>query len=51
MCRVSSGNAKNRFGDLLDTAQRELVTLEKHGRPVAVMVSAKAYEAIEVMNL
>ena len=51
MRRVSSGDAKNRFGELLDTAQRELVTIEKHGRPVAVMVSAEAYEAIEVMKL
>jgi len=51
MRRVSSGDAKNRFGELLDTAQRELVTLEKHGRPVAVMVLEEAYEAIEVMDL
>jgi len=43
MRRVSSGDAKNRFGELLDTAQRELVKFEKHGRPVAVMVSAEAY--------
>ena len=51
MRRVSSGDAKNRFGELLDTAQCEPVTIEKHGRPVAVMVSAEAYEAIEVMKL
>ena len=51
MRTVSSGDAKNRFGELLDTAQREPVTIEKHGRPVAVMVSAEDYEEIEAMKL
>jgi prevent-host-death family protein len=51
MRSVSSGDAKNRFGELLDTAQREPVTIEKHGRPVAVIVSAEEYETIEAMKL
>ena len=38
--------AKNHFGDLLNTAQREPVTIEKHGKPVAVMVSAAEYADI-----
>jgi prevent-host-death family protein len=51
MRTVSSGDAKNRFGELLDTAQREPVTIEKHGRPVAVVLSVQDYEQIEAMKL
>ena len=51
MRTVSSAEAKNRFGELLDTAQREPVTIEKHGRPVAVIVSAEDYQEIEAMKL
>ncbi len=43
--------AKNRFGELLDTAQREPVTIEKHGRAVAVVVSAEDYKEIEALKL
>jgi prevent-host-death family protein len=43
--------AKNRFGELLDTAQREPVTIEKHGRAVAVMVSAEDYKELEALRL
>ena len=51
MRRMAAGDAKNRFGALLDTAQREPVTIEKHGRAVAVMVSAEDYDALEAMKL
>jgi prevent-host-death family protein len=44
-------DAKNRFGELLDTAQREPVTIEKHGRAVAVMVSAEDYRELEALKL
>ncbi|MFO1153004.1 MAG: type II toxin-antitoxin system prevent-host-death family antitoxin [Rhodospirillales bacterium] len=43
--------AKNRFGELLDTAQREPVIIEKHGRAVAVMVSAEEYKELEALKL
>ncbi len=43
--------AKNRFGELLDTAQREPVTIEKHGRAVAVMLSAEEYKELEALKL
>ena len=36
--------AKNAFGRLLDTAQREPVTIEKKGRPVVVVLSKHAYD-------
>lgn len=51
MRTIASGEAKNRFDELLDTAQREPVTIEKHGRPVAVILSAEDYEEIEAMKL
>ena len=51
MRRMASGEAKNRFGELLDAAQREPVTIEKHGRPVAVMVSAEEYQDLEALKL
>ena len=38
--------AKNAFGRLLDTAQREPVTIERNGRPVAVVLSKHDYDAI-----
>lgn len=39
--------AKNNFGALLDSAQREPVVIEKKGRPVAVVVSAEEYHRLE----
>lgn len=51
MRSIAALQAKNRFGELLDAAQREPVTIEKHGRPVAVLVSAKEYEELEAMKL
>ena len=37
-------DAKNGFGLLLDTARAELVTIEKHGRAVAVVIAVEVYE-------
>lgn len=39
--------ARNNFGRLLDTAQRETVTIEKKGRPVAVVLSKAAYDDLQ----
>ncbi|WP_424522213.1 type II toxin-antitoxin system Phd/YefM family antitoxin, partial [Rubrivirga sp.] len=39
MTALAATEAKNHFGRLLDRAQREPVTIEKQGRPVAVMLS------------
>ncbi len=47
MRSIPALEAKTRFGALLDAAQREPVTIEKHGRPVAVMMSAEDYGALE----
>jgi prevent-host-death family protein len=36
--------AKNRFGELLETVHREPVEISKKGRTVAVMLSVDAYK-------
>ena len=41
MISVTSVEAQNRFGQLLDTVQREPVTITRHGRTAAFMVSPK----------
>ena len=50
MRNIAAREAKTRFGELLDTAQREPVAIEKHGRRVAVVLSAEAYDEIETMK-
>lgn len=51
MLRFSAHDAKARFGTLLDTARREPVAIEKHGRPVAVVISKEEFDDIEAMKL
>ncbi len=46
MKTMSAKEAKNGFGLLLDTAQAEPVTITKHGRSVAVVLSTEAYERL-----
>lgn len=41
---VPAREAKNRFGELLDRAQRAPVTIGKHGRAVAVMLAGVDYQ-------
>ena len=41
MLAVSSMKAQNRFGQLLDTVQREPVTITRHGRTAACIVSPR----------
>ena len=43
---VTSVDAQNRFGELLDTAQREPVGITRRGRTVAFVVSPQEYEAL-----
>jgi prevent-host-death family protein len=43
---MTSAEAQNHFGELLDTAQREPVTITRRGRPVAYVVSQQDYEAL-----
>lgn len=41
---IAAAEAKTNFGALLDKAQRGPVTISKNGRPVAVLMSAEAFE-------
>jgi len=46
MTTVSATQAKQRFAELLDKAQRGPVRIQRHGRDLAVLVSAEEYERI-----
>lgn len=50
MRNIAARDAKNRFGELLDAAQREPVAIEKHGRRVAVVLSAQDFDALEAIK-
>jgi antitoxin Phd len=50
MKTIAAKDAKNGFGRMLDTAQREPVTIEKHGRPVAVVLSLEEYQRLEALD-
>ena len=45
MITVTSMEAQNRFGQLLDTVQREPVTITRHGRTVALMMTPEVFQA------
>jgi prevent-host-death family protein len=47
---LSAKEAKTHFGMLLDMAQRQPVTVEKNGRPVAVVLSLHDYSQFEKME-
>jgi len=51
MHSVSAHDAKARFGQLLDTARREPVVIERHGRAVAVVLSKEEFDALYAMKL
>ena len=46
MITVTSAEAQNRFGQLLDMARREPITVTRHGRPTAFIVSPQDMEAL-----
>lgn len=46
MQTVTSGEAQNRFAELLDNVQREPVAITRRGRTVACIVSSEAYRAL-----
>jgi antitoxin Phd len=50
MITMTSVEAQNRFGQLLDTVQREPVTITRHGRPAAFMVSAQDMAVLQEMR-
>jgi prevent-host-death family protein len=46
MKTMSAKDAKNSFGLLLDQARAEPVQVEKHGRPVVVVMSVEEFEKL-----
>lgn len=50
MITLTSVEAQNRFGQLLDTVQREPVTITRHGRPAAFIVSAQDMQELQELR-
>jgi prevent-host-death family protein len=48
---ITAQAAKTQFGELLMKAQREPVEISKHGKRVAVVMSAEEYDQIETLKL
>ena len=46
MKEMTTNDAGNRFGLLLDAAQRTPVRVTRNGQPVAIMLSAQRYERL-----
>lgn len=51
MQSLSAHEAKARFGQLLDTARREPIVIERHGRAVAVVLSKEDYDELNAIKL
>jgi len=51
MRSMSAHDAKARFGQLLDAARTGPVTIKKHGRAVAVIISKEEFDAMEAIKL
>lgn len=47
---ISAKDAKYGFGRLIDLARAAPVTVEKHGRPVVVVLSIEEYERLRDAN-
>jgi prevent-host-death family protein len=50
MKKVTATEASKAFGQLVDDVQSESVTIERNGRPVAVMYSYEESQRIEAMR-
>lgn len=48
---IPAAEAKNKFGLLMDTVQREAVAISKKGRTSAVMMPVHEYEEYEQLKL
>jgi prevent-host-death family protein len=47
MKTMSARAAKNAFGLMIDTARAEPLLIEKHGRPVVMVISVEEYERLQ----
>jgi prevent-host-death family protein len=50
MKTMSAKDAKNSFGLLLDQARAEPVQVEKHGRPVVVVMSVEEFQRLSSVS-
>jgi prevent-host-death family protein len=50
MVSLTSKEAKEKFGMLVDTARREPVTITKHSRPTVVVISTERYAELEALE-
>ncbi len=50
MKTVAAKDAKNRFGQLIDDAQRQPVTVEKNGRPFVVVQSFEDFQIAQQLK-
>ena len=50
MKTITSVEAQNHFGELLDSAQRGPITITRRGRPVAVILSARDMEEMTAVR-
>ena len=46
MKEITAKDAKNRFGRLLESAQRAPIRVTRNGRPVGVMMSVQQFELL-----
>ena len=49
MKRITALEAKTRFGEVLDAAQRQPVSITRNGRPSVVVLSAESYARRQTM--
>jgi antitoxin Phd len=47
MVMATATEVKNRFGEYMEKAQKEPVTVEKTGRPYVVLLSQEEYERLQ----
>jgi prevent-host-death family protein len=50
MQTLSARDAKYNFGRLIDTARAQPVTVEKHGRPVVVVLAVEEYQRLKMIE-
>jgi len=50
MTTLTSKEAQNKFGQLIETAQKEPVVITRHDRPVVVVLSNERFEELEALE-
>lgn len=50
MRSISARDGKYHFGRLIDDARAELVIVEKHGRPVVVVLAVEEFERLRSLS-